>query len=131
MDPVFKDLGAVVVFVEDLTTSKNFYGEVLGLEMKFEDEVSAMFSLESVAFFVMQVSRASVRLKGEATVTPSTNGATSILCAPTDDVDALHAELVTRGVSFIHAPISQPWGMLTAAFKDPDGHVWELFQEIG
>jgi lactoylglutathione lyase len=131
MNPAFKDLGAVVLFVQDLEVARNFYVNVLGLEKKFDDEVSTLFALDSVALFVMEVSCGSEQLKGESTVVPSANGASSLLCAPTEDVDALHKELVERGVEFISPPVTQPWGMRTANFKDPDGHVWEIFQEMG
>ncbi len=131
MNPAFKDLGAVVLFVDDLEVARDFYGDVLGLEKKFDDDVSTLYSLRSVAFFVMRVSRGSEQLMGEKTVVPRASGATSLLCAPTDDVDALYQLLVERGVQFISPPITQPWGMRTANFKDPDGHVWEIFQDMG
>ena len=131
MNPAFKDLGAVVLFVEDLEVTRDFYGDVLGLEKKFDDEVSTLYSLDSIALFVMQVSRGNEQLMGEKTAVPRANGATSLLCAPADDVDALHQLLVERGVQFISPPVTQPWGMRTANFKDPDGHVWEIFQDMG
>ncbi|MET0609013.1 MAG: VOC family protein, partial [Gaiellaceae bacterium] len=28
-------------------------------------------------------------------------------------------------------PIDRPWGLRTAAFADPDGHVWEVAAKIG
>ena len=48
----------------------------------------------------------------------------------TDDVDALHADLVERGIDFFQNPTDQPWGVRTAYFKDPDGHLWEIAQPI-
>jgi uncharacterized glyoxalase superfamily protein PhnB len=131
MSPAFKDLGATVLFVDDLEAAIAFYRDVLGLEMNFNDEVSAMFLLGSVALFVMKSTRGSEQLAGEVTGIPRRNGATTLFCAPTDDVDALYNDLVARGVTFITEPVSQPWGMRTANFKDPDGHVWEIFQPIG
>jgi catechol 2,3-dioxygenase-like lactoylglutathione lyase family enzyme len=131
MNPAFKNLGATVLFVDDLDVGIGFYRDVLGLEMQFQDEVSAMFLLDSVALFVMKSERGSEQLAGEKTDIPRRIGTTALLCAPTDDVDALHEDLVGRGVHFITQPVSQPWGMRTANFKDPDGHVWEIFQKIG
>jgi uncharacterized glyoxalase superfamily protein PhnB len=128
--PAFSDMGASVLFVDDLEVALAFYRDVLGLEVQFHDDVSAMFLLGSVALFVMQVSRGSEQLAGEVTDIPRRSGATTLLCAPTDDVDALYNDLLTRGVNFITEPVSQPWGMRTANFKDPDGHFWEIFQKI-
>jgi uncharacterized glyoxalase superfamily protein PhnB len=130
MSPAFKNLGATVLFVDDLEVGINFYRDVLGLEMQFQDDVSAMFLLGSVALFVMKSQRGSEQLAGEKTDIPRRSGATVLLCAPTDDVDELYKDLVSRGVKFITEPVSQPWGMRTANFKDPDGHVWEIFQPV-
>jgi uncharacterized glyoxalase superfamily protein PhnB len=43
-----------------------------------------------------------------------------------DDVDAVCAELARRGVTLLNGPVDRPWGVRTAAFRDPDGHVWEI-----
>jgi lactoylglutathione lyase len=43
-----------------------------------------------------------------------------------DDVDAACARLAERGVELLNGPIDRPWGVRTAAFRDPAGHVWEV-----
>lgn len=45
-----------------------------------------------------------------------------------DDVDAMCAELATRGVELLNGPMNRPWGVRTASFQDPGGHIWELGQ---
>ena len=129
MDAAIKDVGAIILFVEDLQKSRVFYHEVLGLDVEFEDDQSVGFKIEGLAFIVLQVDRARVQLQGEPTATPRA-GATAFLTAFTEDVDALHANLVARSIHFFQTPTDQPWGMRTAYFKDPDGHVWEIAQPI-
>ena len=129
MDAAINDVGAIVLFVADLQRSKAFYHEVLGLDVEFEDGNAVGFKIEGLVFHVLQVDRARVQLQGEPTATPGA-GATAFLTHFTYDVDALHANLVERGVSFFQAPADQPWGMRTAYFKDPDGHVWEIAQPL-
>jgi lactoylglutathione lyase len=129
MDAAFNDVGAVILFVADLPRSRAFYHDVLGLDVQFEDAESVGFRLEGIAFIVLQVDRARVQLQGEPTATPSA-AATAFLATFTDDVDALHADLAGRGISFFQQPTDQPWGMRTAYFKDPDGHVWEIAQPV-
>jgi uncharacterized glyoxalase superfamily protein PhnB len=34
-------------------------------------------------------------------------------------------------VSLLNGPIDRPWGMRTATFADPDGHIWEIAQQLG
>jgi uncharacterized glyoxalase superfamily protein PhnB len=43
-----------------------------------------------------------------------------------DDVDAMSEMLKTRGVELINGPMDRPWGIRTASFADPDGHIWEI-----
>ena len=129
MDGAIKDVGAIILFVEDLQRSKAFYHEMLGLDVEFEDDESVGFKVEGLAFIVLRVDRARVQLQGEPTATPRA-GATAFLTTFSDDVDALHARLVERRIHFFQTPTDQPWGMRTAYFKDPDGHVWEIAQPI-
>jgi uncharacterized glyoxalase superfamily protein PhnB len=43
-----------------------------------------------------------------------------------DDVDATAAELKRRGVELLNGPTDRPWGIRTASFPDPGGHIWEI-----
>ena len=43
-----------------------------------------------------------------------------------DDVDEVCAELARRGVTLINGPMDRPWGIRTACFADPSGHIWEI-----
>ena len=49
------------------------------------------------------------------------------------DVDATCAEREDRGVQMLNGPMDRPWGVRTASFTDPGGHIWEIahcvFQE--
>jgi catechol 2,3-dioxygenase-like lactoylglutathione lyase family enzyme len=129
VDRALDGVGAVIVFVEDVARSRDFYTSILGLGVAFEDEVSVGFTLQSPHFIVLRVDRARDQLQGEPTAVPRA-AATAFLASFTEDVDGMHADLVGRGVEFFQAPTDQPWGMRTAYFKDPDGHVWELAQPI-
>jgi lactoylglutathione lyase len=43
-----------------------------------------------------------------------------------DGVDAMCADLAKRGVELLNGPIDRPWGIRTASFRDPGGHIWEI-----
>lgn len=47
------------------------------------------------------------------------------------DIDGLHAAYVTRGVTVIEAPTSQPWGLREFAIREPDGHVLRFCGYLG
>ena len=44
--------------------------------------------------------------------------------------DAVCAELAAHGVDLLNGPVNRPWGVRTASFTDPGGHVWEIAQEL-
>lgn len=47
-----------------------------------------------------------------------------------DDVDAVCAELKAHGVAILNGPMDRPWGVRTASFTDPGGHIWEIAQQL-
>ena len=53
-------------------------------------------------------------------------GLRSIYTLPVDDVDTAVAELSRRGIEPQSGPVDRSWGIRTANYADPDGHVWEL-----
>ncbi len=38
------------------------------------------------------------------------------------------ASVLTAGL--LNGPVDRPWGMRTASFTDPGGHIWELAQSL-
>lgn len=47
------------------------------------------------------------------------------LTIPVDDVDATCAMLAGCGVALLNGAMDRPWGIRTASFVDPGGHIWE------
>jgi lactoylglutathione lyase len=47
-----------------------------------------------------------------------------------DDADAVSADLAKRGVELLNGPMDREWGVRTASFTDPDGHIWEIAQKL-
>jgi catechol 2,3-dioxygenase-like lactoylglutathione lyase family enzyme len=41
-------------------------------------------------------------------------------------VDALLEEAVAAGATALGEPHDRPWGIYSAYFRDPDGHLWEI-----
>jgi uncharacterized glyoxalase superfamily protein PhnB len=47
-----------------------------------------------------------------------------------EDTDAVCEQPAARGVELLNGPMDREWGMRTAAFTDPDGHIWEVVTKI-
>jgi catechol 2,3-dioxygenase-like lactoylglutathione lyase family enzyme len=121
-------ISAITLFVEDLTTAKKFYGEIFGLPIKFEDDDSAVFDFGNTLINLLKTSEARELIE-PAAVAPREAGSRMQFTLGVDDVDATCAELVARGVELLNGPMDRPWGIRTASFSDPGGHIWEIAKE--
>lgn len=120
-------VGALTLFVSDTERAKAFYANAFELEAVFEDESSVVFKFENTLVNLL-VETEAPGLIAPASVGTGTRAQFTIWV---DDVDAEHAALVGRGVRILNGPQDRPWGQRTTAFADPDGHVWEIAQELG
>ena len=125
MDSWPKGITAITLFVEDLDTAKRFYGEVFGLPIVFEDDASTVFNFGNTLINLLTTTAARELIE-PATVASREAGARLQFTITVDDVDAICAELATRGVTLLNGPIDRPWGIRTASFTDPGGHIWEI-----
>jgi catechol 2,3-dioxygenase-like lactoylglutathione lyase family enzyme len=116
---------AITLFVEDLDGTKKFYSEVFGLPVMYEDDNSAVFEFENTLINLLKTT-AAVQLIEPAAVAPRTLGARAQFTLEVEDVDAMCAELANRGVELLNGPMDRPWGIRTASFRDPGGHIWEI-----
>ena len=129
MSPTPRSIDAITLFVEDLEQSNLFYREVFGLSVFFEDENSAVFRFENTLINLLKIPAARDLIK-PAVVAGRDAGSRFQFTIPVDDVDAACAELATRGVGLLNGPMDRPWGIRTASFTDPDGHIWEFAQAL-
>lgn len=116
---------AITLFVDDVRAARDFYVEVFGLPVHYEDDASAVFDFGNTLINLLDA-REAPELIGPAPVGRSVLGATAQLTVTVDDVDAVAALVVERGAVLLNGPIDRPWGIRTAAFRDPSGHVWEI-----
>jgi len=118
-------IGAITLFVEDLEAAKQFYREVFGLPVTYADNNSAVFTFENTLINLLKTT-AAVALIEPAAVASRDAGARVQFTIEVEDVDATCAELANRGVELLNGPIDRPWGIRTASFRDPGGHIWEI-----
>jgi catechol 2,3-dioxygenase-like lactoylglutathione lyase family enzyme len=129
MDATRTGLGALTIFVEDLTAVTAFYRDVLELDLLFEDDVSAVFRLGETVLNVLAVT-AAPELVAPAPVAPIGGVVQMMLTLWVPDVDAAGAQLTQRGVRLLNGPVDRPWGKRTAAFLDPAGTAWEIAADL-
>ena len=118
-------IAAITLFVEDLGAARRFYEEVFGLPVVFEDEVSAVFKFGDTLVNVLDA-REGPELVAPASVAAADSGVRFQFTLGVDDVDRKCDELKSRGVELLNGPVDRPWGIRTASFRDPGGHIWEI-----
>ena len=120
-----RSIAAITLFVGDRERSKSFYERVFDAELVHEDEESVAFRFENVIVNLL-VEGAAPELIEPAPVAPADSGSRLQLTIGVEDADAACAELARQGVELLNGPVDRAWGVRTAAFADPDGHVWEI-----
>ncbi len=118
-------IGAITLFVEDLAAAKRFYEDVFGLAVRFEDGDSVVFAFGGTLINLLRATAARELIE-PATIAPREAGSRLQLTIDVDDVDAVCVELARRGVTLLNGPMDRPWGIRTASFVDPGGHIWEI-----
>jgi catechol 2,3-dioxygenase-like lactoylglutathione lyase family enzyme len=125
MDQSFTNVGAITMFVEELERTRSFYERVFGLKPIYEDDNAVAFGFENLVVNLLRRPEAHELIAPAAVAEPD-SGSRFQLTVGVEDTDAVCAELGARGVELLNGPIDRPWGIRTAAFADPDGHVWEV-----
>jgi catechol 2,3-dioxygenase-like lactoylglutathione lyase family enzyme len=129
LTPLLRSLDAITLFVYDPQRSKAFYQDVFGLPVHFEDQNSVVFAFGTLVINLLKLPVARDLIR-PATVAPRNAGSRLQFTIQVADTDAVCAELGRRGVELLNGPIDRPWGLRTASFMDPDGHIWEIAQGL-
>jgi catechol 2,3-dioxygenase-like lactoylglutathione lyase family enzyme len=124
-----RNVNVITLFVEDLNGAKSFYQEVFGLSVVFEDNNSAVFDFGNMLINLLKISEAQGLIE-PGTVASREAGSRFQFTIDVDDVDAVCNELKSLGIALLNGPMNRPWGVRTASFTDPGGHIWEIAQQF-
>lgn len=119
----------VVLIVEDLDRSLNFYTGVLGLELAHRsgDYAQLRSGATRLAFYTRE---AMSKTLGYSLKPPSDAAPGFEIGFKVEDLDAAFLEIVRKGARAATHPTSRSWGQRTAYVHDPDGHLIELVQDL-
>jgi len=124
-DPWPTGIFAITLFVEDLPAARQFYLRAFGLPVIYEDDNSAVFKFGGTLVNLLKITEAQ-ELVAPAHLAGREAGARFVFTLHVEDVDAVCAQLSARGVELLNGPLDRPWGVRTASFMDPGGHIWEI-----
>ncbi len=129
MSELVPQIYAITLFVDDVERSRRFYQEAFRLPVLTGDDQSVCFKFGETIVNLVAKSAAAEVIE-PARVGDGRAAANSLLTIEVEDADGVCADLTRRGVTLLNGPIDRPWGLRTASFRDPDGHIWEIAQSI-
>lgn len=117
------------LLVDDMPTMIRFYRDVLGFEIKEDENASNVYLIKDGTLFLLygrndfekMTSRKYEYLKG-------LNGHFEIaLYVDTfEEVDEEYRKAVAAGASSVLEPTTEPWGQRTCYISDPEGNLIEI-----
>ena len=120
-----RGIAALTLFVEDLAAARDFYERAFSLPQVFADDDSAVFRFGDTLVNLLKTTAAPELIEPARVADPAA-GSRFQLTLQVEDVDRVCVELVARGVELLNGPTDRPWGVRTASFRDPAGHIWEI-----
>ncbi|KAB2330583.1 VOC family protein [Bacillus mesophilum] len=123
-------LGYVILYSLDLSKTKHFYQELLGLTLR--NEIGTYIEFETgntiLAFNTREDGRAITKLPIPDELSKEQ---TFELGFVTEDVEMMIEKLRAAGVPILLEPVEKPWGQKVAYAEDPDGHYIEICTPVG
>jgi lactoylglutathione lyase len=120
-----KKVDVITLFVDELDRAKAFYQDVFGLPVAFQDADSVVFKFENMSINLLKTAAAPELIEPAAVAGPEAGSRFQFTIA-VDNVDAACTELAQHGVELLNGPVNRRWGIRTASFTDPGGHIWEI-----
>ena len=122
-------IDAITLFVEDLGEARRFYQEIFDLPVAFEDDNSVVFNFGNTIINLLMTTAANELVEPAVVAAPDA-GSRMQFTIGVDDVDAMCGQMAERGVTLLNGPMDRPWGVRTASFRDPGGHIWEIAHNL-
>ncbi len=117
------------LFVEDMAKMICFYRDVLGFEIKEDEDTSNVYLIKDETLFLLygrkdfekMTSRKYEYVKG-------LNGHTEIALYVDsfEEVDAEYEKAISKGAVSVLEPVNEPWGQRTCYIADPEGNLIEI-----
>jgi lactoylglutathione lyase len=130
MTQALEAVSAITLFVEDEQRSKEFYERVFDVTAVDEEPGTVILRFANLFVRLLARSEAGSELLGRVPLAGRHAGTSVQLSIFVDDADGLCAELAGRGATIAYGPVDRPWGVRSAGFLDPDGHLWAFSSDI-
>ena len=116
-------LGYTILVTDQLPVLREFYVDIIGLEVVEERSGYVKFDVGSLFLAIREANR-------RYDSTGSGRSVQLAFAVPLSDVDDWAQRLAESGVEILEKPTDQPWGHRTLFAADPDGNLIEFYAEL-
>jgi len=117
------------IFVNDMATMVRFYRDVLGFEIKEEDNASNVYLVKDGTLFLLyRRTDFEKMINRPLNYADGINGHYEIALSVENfaEVDNVYEALKAKGATPVLEPTTEPWGQRTCYIADPEGNLIEI-----
>lgn len=117
------------IFVKDMPTMVRFYRDVLGFEIKEDENTTNVFLEKDGTLFLLYRRTDFEEMTGRRfDYARGVNGHYEIALSVENyaSVDKAYAEALSKGAESVMEPATEPWGQRTCYISDPEGNLIEI-----
>lgn len=117
------------IFVKDMPTMVRFYRDVLGFEIKEDENASNVYLEKDGTLFVMfRRNDFEGMTNKKYNYAEGINGHYEIALGAENfaAVDAAYEEVISKGAISVMSPVTEPWGQRTCYISDPEDNLIEI-----
>ena len=117
------------LFVEDMPKMIKFYRDVLGFEIKEDENAINVYLIKDGTLFMLYERKNFEKMTNRKyEYIEGYNGHFEIaLYVDTfDEVDKIYNEVINKGAKSVLEPVTEPWGQRTCYIADPEGNLIEI-----
>ena len=117
------------IFVKDMAKMIRFYRDVLGFEIKEDEDTSNMFLVKDSTLFLLYGRSDFEKMTGtKFNYADKMNGHFEIALGVENfaAVDKTFDAVVAKGAAAVMPPTTEPWGQRTCYIADPEGNLVEI-----
>ena len=117
------------IFVDDMATMVRFYRDVLGFEIKEDENTTNVFlEKDGTLFLLFRKSDFEKMTSQKFAYCKGVNGHFEIALGVANyaEVDKAYAKVTAAGAKSVMPPTTEPWGQRTCYIADPEGNLVEI-----
>jgi len=125
------NLKYIILYVENVPETMQFYNEAFGFTTKFIHEANDYGELDTGSTILAFSTLKLMQELGKNPAKASASNPVFEIALETDDVESKIKHAISCGAVLVQEPKQQPWGQTTAYVSDKNGFLIEICTPVG